>query len=98
MKKIGHLKSALMLGLLTALLCVPGAYGKTLLKRRATPASENSAALVGSSITLLPDGRLLAAGGQDNKGQVQATLLTRDPSTGMITMLGAVLLFPRAAH
>ncbi len=98
MKKIVHLKSALTLGLLTALLCAPGAHGKTLPKGRATPAIENTPALVGSSITLLPDGRLLAAGGQDNKGHVQATLSIQDPVSGTITALSAVLRFPRAAH
>jgi RHS repeat-associated protein len=98
MKKIVNTRSALTLGLLTALLSSPGAFGKTLLHVRAAPAIENSPALVGSSMTLLPDGRLLVAGGQDNKEQVQATLSTRDPLTGALTILSVGLRFPRAGH
>jgi YD repeat-containing protein len=98
MKKISPLKSALTLGLLTALLCVPGAYAKTLLKGRPVPATGNGPALIGSSITLLPDGRILAAGGQDNKGRVQATFSISDPATGTTTVPDAILRFPRAAH
>jgi RHS repeat-associated protein len=96
--KIVSLKWALTLGLLTALLCVPGALGETRLKGKAAPAFENSPSLVGSSTTLLPDGQFLVVGGQDNNGQVQGTLSTTDPATGTTTVLSAALRFPRAAH
>ncbi len=53
----------------------------------------------GSSIeTLLPDGSVLIAGGQNSQGVPQATLETRNPTTGEITPISAHLLVARAAH
>jgi len=98
MKNVIPLKSVLTLGLLTVLFCVSGAFGKSPLKGKASPTSANNQSLIGSSTTLLPDGRVLVAGGQNSKGLVQGTLSTTESQTGAITVLSAVLKFPRAGH
>jgi RHS repeat-associated protein len=63
-----------------------------------TSVIDSSQALVGATRTLLPDGRLLVTGGQDRTGHVRATLVTRDPLTGAVTVLDTRLRFPRWAH
>jgi RHS repeat-associated protein len=97
MKKSAGLKSSLTVGLLGLLLFVPGVFGKARHNALAS-ALTDPPQLAGSAKTLLPDGRLLISGGQDSSGRVQATLSTKDPLTGIITVLGVGLRFPRAAH
>ncbi len=100
MNKTVRLKSSLMVALAVALLAVLPASGE-MPHRAATPSAsaiEGSQVLVGSSRTLLPDGRLLVAGGQDVNGHVQAGLSILDPLTGVPAILDVGLRFPRAAH
>ncbi len=98
MNKTVCLKSSLMFALIVTLLSVTLATGKVLPNPAATSAIEGSHALVGATKTLLPDGRLLVAGGHDRTGHVRATLTTRDPLTGTVAVLGTALRFPRSAH
>jgi hypothetical protein len=98
MNKTVCLKSSLMFALAVTLLFVTLASGKMLPTPAPTSAIEGSQALVGATRTLLPDGRLLVTGGQDRTGHVRATLATRDPLTGAVTVLGTPLRFPRFSH
>jgi RHS repeat-associated protein len=77
---------------------VPPASGKMRHSVAIPVDAENAPALVGCSRTLLPDGRMLIAGGQDRDGKAQATLYTEDPFTGEVMVLGVSLRFARAAH
>ena len=97
MNKIVHWKSSLPL-VLVALLLIPASFATMRHEAALAFGVEDASALVGSSETLLPDGRLLMVGGQDSNGQLQGTLSTRDPLTGTVTLLGASLHFARAAH
>jgi RHS repeat-associated protein len=98
MNKTVCLKSSLMFALAVTLLSVTPASGEMLPNAAATSAIEGAQAFVGAARTLLPDGRLLLSGGQDRTGRVRATLATRDPLTGTVTVLDAALSFSRAAH
>ena len=53
--------------------------------------------LTGQTSTLLPDGRLLIAGGQDTEGP-KATVAISDPRTGEVVPLSIVLRAARAWH
>jgi RHS repeat-associated protein len=61
-------------------------------------AAEDVQAVLGSTRTLLPDGRTLVVAGENSEGQVQGTLSTISPLTGTVTVLDVTLHFPRAAH
>src|SRR5258708_7514742 len=98
MNKSGRLKTSLILALAVALLSVSPASGKMRHEGMVPSVIEDAQLLVGGTGTLLPDGRLLLAGGQDSNGRVQATLATRNTVTETITTLGVGLHFPRAAH
>src|ERR1700730_17392285 len=52
----------------------------------------------GVSRTLLPDGRLLILGGQDETGHVQAQALLEDPDTRAVTALDVTMRNARAWH
>jgi len=88
-------KSSLTL-VLVALLMVPASFAT--MRHAATFAAGEASTLAGGSETLLPDGRLLMVGGQDEDGLVKGTLSTRDPLTGAVIVLSASLHFSRAAH
>jgi RHS repeat-associated protein len=91
-----RVRSLKILLLITALALAPLASGK-MRKPMAIP-SADSPALFGATRTLLPDGTLLIAGGQDSGGRVWGTLSIENPLTGTITELNAQLRFPRVAH
>src|SRR5579863_7398397 len=97
MNKIVRWKPSLGL-VLVALLLVPASFAKMRHDAALAFSVDEGSELAGSSVTLLPDGRLLVVGGQDGNGQLQGTLSTRQPLTGTVTVLGASLRFPRAAH
>jgi RHS repeat-associated protein len=97
MNKIVRWKSSLAI-VLVALLLVSASFATIRHGVAVASSTEETAPLVGSSNTLLPDGRLLLVGGQNDDGQVVATLSTKDPLTGAVSALGISLHFPRAAH
>jgi RHS repeat-associated protein len=98
MNKTVCLPSSLVFALAVTLLSVTPASGKLLVSAAASPAIEDAQGFVGTTRTLLPDGRLLLAGGQNPAGHAMATLATKDPITGAITVLDVALHFPRTAH
>src|SRR5215213_2546591 len=65
--------------------------------RRSTPLRSQTGELTGQSSTLLPDGRLLLAGGQDTD-RPKATIAISDPRTGEIVPLSVGLRQARAWH
>ena len=81
MNKIVRWKPSLGL-VLVALLLVPASFAKMRHDAALAFAVEEGSELAGSSVTQLPDGRLLVVGGQDGNGQLQGTLSTREPLTG----------------
>ena len=82
--------------LLTALALVPVAFGK--MRRSANAALVDEPTLFGCTRTLLPNGQLLLAGGEDENGKVWGTLSALDPLTGTVTELNTALRVPRVAH
>jgi len=76
----------------------PVAFGRARHLARRKPAGDVSAMLVGSTRTLLPDGKLLIVGGEDAEGGVQDTIATENLSSGQTTRLGTRLSYPRAGH
>ena len=98
MKNIVRSTSLIVSAVMVALLLVPVAGAKMRRFSGASPAAWQSSIVVGGSRTLLPDGRLLIAGGQDSSGRVQTTLSTVDPITGETIALESGLRFARAAH
>jgi RHS repeat-associated protein len=97
MNKVWRWKSSVILTVILITVLVPGAVAKKLYHAVA-PADGDLPNLVGSTQTLLPDGRLLIVGGQDVQGRVQSKLWARDPITGLVADVGATLHFARAAH
>jgi RHS repeat-associated protein len=98
MNKTARLMSSLISVLtLTALSILPG-YGKMQYGPKPSAATEDFRVLLGSTRTLLPDGRVLVVGGENSEGQVQATVSTLDQLTGAVIILDVGLHFPRAAH
>ena len=97
MNKIVGWKPSLAI-VLMALLLVSASFATIRQGAAVASSTAETAPLVGSSSTLLPDGRLLTVGGQNDDGQVVATLSTKDPLTGAVSALGHPLHFPRAAH
>jgi len=63
----------------------------------AKPQSNNSRTLPGQTVTLLPDGSSLLAGGQDSTGNPVGALILRDAQGGEVTLAGS-LQFPRMWH
>jgi RHS repeat-associated protein len=98
MNKTVRLKSSFAFVLAMALLSVLPASGKMRHAAKVASTVEDAQILLGSTTTLLPDGRLLVVGGESADGHVQATLSTIDPISGTEAVLEATLHFPRAAH
>ena len=65
--------------------------------RPARPVRSQTGELTGQTSTLLPDGRLLLAGGQDTNGP-KAIIAISDPRTGEVVPLSVVLRQARAWH
>jgi hypothetical protein len=86
---------AFLLGFLASL---PVSNALARMPFRAAPAVNGLSQLVGSSQTLLPNGQILVAGGQDSSGNLKATMSLLNPTTGVISALHVQLQFPRAAH
>ena len=84
--------------LVASLMYAPTASAGSHKLAKAGITSGNPSALVGSTRTLLPDGRWLLVGGQDRSGRVQPTLSVVNPTTGEITDLDVSLRYPRAGH
>ncbi len=83
---------------LIASLMSPSASAKMHRLARAGSTAENASTLIGSTRTLLPDGRLLIVGGQDRSGHVQPSLSVVSPITGELATLEINLRYPRAGH
>jgi RHS repeat-associated protein len=98
MKKSGKCVFSLLFVLTTTLVIVTDAAAEMRHSAKFAPPSVTPASAVGASRTLLPDGRILIAGGQDSSGKVEASLSTLDPLTGEITVLDTELRYPRAGH
>jgi hypothetical protein len=98
MNKTARLMSSLISVLtLTALSILP-VYGKMQYGPKPSAATEDFRVPLGSTRTLLPDGRVLVVGGENSEGQVQATVSTLDQLTEAVTVLDVRLHFPRSAH
>ena len=65
--------------------------------RPARPVRSQTGELAGQTSTLLPDGRLLLAGGQDSSGP-KTMIAISDPRTGEVVPLSVVLRYARAWH
>lgn len=76
-------------------LAVPAAFAGQQANHPSSAASP--AVLSGQTATLLPDGTLLLAGGQDASGRVTGSLRIRD-AQGQERALATALRIPRAAH
>jgi RHS repeat-associated protein len=98
MNQTVRFKSALIIALVVASMCVIPASGKTPHNALLPSKTGEAQVLFGSTRTLLPNGRVLVAGGQDSSGRVQATLSIFDPLTGTVAILDVGLRFPRSAH
>jgi RHS repeat-associated protein len=98
MKKSGNCVFSLLFVLTTTLVIVTDAAAEMRHSAKFATPSVTPASAVGASRTLLPDGRILIAGGQDSSGKVEASLSTLDPLTGEITVLDTELRYPRAGH
>jgi YD repeat-containing protein len=85
-----------MLLSIIVLALVPPASGK-MRKPLAIPLAD-SPALFGATRTLLPDGTVLIAGGQDSSGHVLGTLSVENLLSGKLTELNPQLRCPRVAH
>jgi RHS repeat-associated protein len=57
-----------------------------------------SSALNGETRTLLPDGRSLVLGGQDDAGQPRSDAFIQDSDTGTMTALASSMNYARAGH
>src|SRR6478736_4148451 len=66
-------------------------------RRPFLPSRSQTGVLAGQTSTLLPDGRLLIAGGQDSDGP-KATIAISDPRTGDVLPLSSALNEARAWH
>ena len=87
-----------LLFVLTTLVIVTGAAAEMRHSGKFAVTTSTPTSVLGASRTLLPDGRILIAGGQDSSGRVEASLSTLDPLTGEITVLDTELRYPRAGH
>src|SRR5437588_9682736 len=98
MKKSANCVFSLMFVLATTLVIITGAAAEMRHNAKFAVPISTSTSAVGASRTLLPDGRILIAGGQDSSGSLQSSLSTLDPLTGEIIVLDTELRYPRAGH
>jgi RHS repeat-associated protein len=92
MKQRGLYGQLLAIGIMTLLWAASSADAKPV------PSAAHSAAIPGDSITLLPDGHILIAGGQAKDGSLLRDAILQDTSTGTSVPLSASLNIARAWH
>ena len=96
MNRIAQGASSMFVLVLTVLLVMP-AFGSLHVNPSYLPA-DNPSLFNGATRTMLPDGRILFAGGQDGAGHVTGQLATRDSISGVVTVLDVTLHSARTEH
>ncbi len=100
MQSLTRVKSVAVLALILLygpdITASPAGAGKKGHRLQGSP-TQGSSALPGQSQTLLPDGRVLMAGGEGPEGPL-ANAFVRDPQSGKTAAVSGKLLHPRAWH